>query len=381
MAVFRKNTTKPEVDADLIRDYTDIKPERMHLHRITPAEYDAVPRKLKSRKALLFCPAGAMLLLTGAFAVGSDISAVKDFINDEPKSGVMLFAALMVSTTLFLAALAAVIMKQDRYIGRDQLVSAGQVTRVEVIRGSRSSISHSYHTIALHGSRKITVIDDRSCLLSTGSTALIVKSRGNKYYLIEVPADVVDYTPEKDDFADEIASAAGGSPLEYSDYEKGKILKAGRHPLDSTELGYIPRNLLRANPFNYGAVSLIWAALTVGAVIMVVYLIKGFRDHNAYVFAPLIAGCLCELPLTLWVTSYVFKPPVAPGQVCFTDCIIVRTGSLLGKQTASLIVPESRLYVDDMTVKSEIVRNIPQNVPVRVYYHPFSQEILWVREL
>ncbi|MBR6874283.1 MAG: hypothetical protein IKN17_12335 [Ruminococcus sp.] len=231
MAVFRKNTTKPEVDADLIRDYTDIKPERMHLHRITPAEYDAVPRKLKSRKALLFCPAGAMLLLTGAFAVGSDISAVKDFINDEPKSGVMLFAALMVSTTLFLA------------------------------------------------------------------------------------------------------------------------------------------------------VSLIWAALTVGAVIMVVYLIKGFRDHNAYVFAPLIAGCLCELPLTLWVTSYVFKPPVAPGQVCFTDCIIVRTGSLLGKQTASLIVPESRLYVDDMTVKSEIVRNIPQNVPVRVYYHPFSQEILWVREL
>lgn len=359
-------------------DYTPIDTQAMHLRRITDEEYAAVPAKNKSKTAIVCTPAGALIALLAIVAVWGEIDTLINFVNNKPRSGVELFIASTLFGTFTLFTVIFTLMKFDRVVTRDTLVNVGQVTRVDVHRGYKGGVYHAYHYIALHGSRQMVRVDDTKEINTSGSTVLIIRSPSCKYYLKQIPNTAVNYSLNEGDHSEEIASISGGSEPDYTDFNKVDIFNADLRKTDPAEFENIPEKYRRARPFGQGVISVIWVMFTAGALLMIYFLIRSYRAHDMMVFAPLMAGFVCELIITLIITSAIFKSPMPAVSAFYTDCIIVSKYTYTGKCMVSILIPDSKQFVESVSVNSSVFKDIPLNVPVRIYFNALLREIEYV---
>lgn len=380
MSLFRNNYSDSIIDH--FSDYTPVQTEMIRLHRITDEEYAHVPKLLQSKTALLVSPASFGAVFLSAISIIGEIIALHDFlIGKEKNAGMHLFIASMLCFTVVSFSIIIMRMRLDRVVTRESMVSVGQVARVDVTRGSKGGIMSAYHYIALHGSKQLVMINDTKNIVSAGNTVLIVKSPASQYRILPLPRDAVDYSLNEGDNSEEISSVCSGSELDYTDYEKISILQLSKTRMTPEDLESIPKEFRNPSPFSQGATTVFWLLLSAGALIMIYYLVKSFKAHDMMVFAPLMAGFVCEFPLAIWLTSAVLKKPLKPAQTFYSDCIIVKAVPFYGRYIASLIVPQDKCFVEGVAVNNVYVKNIPMNVPVRIYINVFTKDIRYIRPL
>jgi len=380
MSLFR--TSYDESIFEHFSDYTPVTPEMIRLHKITDEEYAHVPGFLRSRKRLLISPAGFWAVFLSGLSIIGELMALHDIIlGKEKNAGAYLLIASMLCFSVVSFSIILMRLRLDRVVSRDAMVSVGQVTKVDVIHGGRGGITAAYHYIALHGSKQMVMINDPKNVVSASNTVLIVKSPASQYRILPLPSEAVDYSLNAGDNSEEIASICSGSKLDYTDYEKTNVMMIIKERVTPQDLEAIPKEIKSPSFFSQGATTFFWVLLSAGALIMIFFLIKSFKAHDMMVFAPLMAGFICEFPLAIWLTCALMKKPLPPAQTFCFDCIIVKAVPFNGKYMASVIVPQNKCFVDGVAVNVTYVKDIPMNIPVRIYFNVFTKDIRYIRPL
>lgn len=368
-------------ELDQFTDYEKISLFEMKTRTITEQEYKSVPFIFKSKLQSLFTPSGILLVIFSILALCNLIYSVYLIITGQPDGWMTLFITSALSLFSISLTLLCYRDRLKQVITKNEQVTAGEVAEMIEDKGSKGTVLGAYHIVALHGSRKIVFVYNKKPF-KKGRTVLVVIKSGTKPYLIPVPKEATDYdmNPGESDYRNE-----GAVPTEYDDcdrtvptefdnYERTDVRSVIRS-ITPEEYGEIPEKNRGVHPFKHGYVSVLWVIFTVAAIVMVVFLIKYFRERNAEMFFPLLVGFLCEMIIDLILCAIVFKKDVSQKDSCFLDCVIIKKYIVNGEHYIKAAIPETKQFIDHMKISGYQYENLSQNSHVSLCISRTTYEI------
>jgi hypothetical protein len=261
--------------------------------------------------------------------------------------------------------------KLDRIVTRDSLVNAGEVAEIKPAHSSkRGETVEAFHTIAVPCFGKLITVLDRPVVYAP-TTVLVVRSPSMKYHLLPIPRSSADFTTAAQDLRDEMSGISNLTEYDYHDYTKaGSFNKmADTHPLSESEFSEIPDKYRKCNIFANKPLGIIWCLITVIIIVLILSIVHLHKIQDD-MFAPMIAGTVPVILLEVLMTNLAFHEGRAMRieSGFSSDCIPVKRMTADGKHYIAAIIPEKKLYIEQIQVSPEVYNNVPLNVPVRLYF-------------
>ena len=359
-----------EMDSNLnsYTGYSLTEPDHLHLRSMTDDEYNALPDKCKDKQKLFFTKPGIAFIVCLGFSTWMLISAVSELMNNVPDAGMHVFISAMLALFALSFSGLAVAMQLNRFVSRDSLVTAGEVTQVTIIRGHKNSVVGGDHVIALHGSRQLVTIRDKYPV-PTGTTVLIVKMRSLQFCLYEIPSWAVSYDREETDYSAEITSAGVLPVDDYSKYDKVSVFQAQKRAVSDDEYRQIPVKYRSPRPLSYGVLSVVWTITTLATAGLLATMINAKKTGNIERFMVLLVILFCVMILEIFLTSEAFKRQLPRKSTCCIECIPVRKLKYTGNCYISVILPDKRQYIDHIMVEPDTFGIIKESETYKMYFN------------
>lgn len=343
----------------------------IYWRKITEQEYQSVPNMYKSKSRLFLTVPGIALIIEIIIFVCAITSVIGGIIHHEEHAWFGLFLYFMLMLLFGSLTIVSLLDKLDRIVTRDSLVNTGEVAEIEPAHSSkRGETIDAFHTIAVPCFGKLITVMDRPVVYAP-STVLVVRSPSMKYHLLPIPRSSADFTTAVQDLRDEMSSISSINEYDYRDYTKAGSfdIMADTHPLSEAEFSEIPDKYRKCNIFANKPLGIIWCLIT---FIIIVLILSIVHLHNIQddMFAPMIAGTVPVILLDLLMTNLTFHEGKAMRieSGFSSDCIPVKRMSADGKYYIAAIVPEKKLFIEQIQVSPEVHCSIPLNVPVRLYF-------------
>ncbi|MBO4867026.1 MAG: hypothetical protein J5582_10790 [Ruminococcus sp.] len=366
MDIFRKKEKE-----SIYNQYSNYKRSdkgQLRFRPITGYEYESIPNNFKSKLRMFMGKGGLGLLFTAFFVLGSIKYTADQFISGDKDR----YISLMIfgSVDLFMLVIFAMItaFHLDKLVRRDSLAAAGEVLEVNVVRRGRGGIMYADHTIAVHATREIVVIRYYKPFYA-GTTVLIVKSPKMNFNLVPISRDAADMNYIGSDYSAEISEHSIVNIGDLSEYQKIPFTAVRKHYLDREEFLAIPKKYRSVRPFSRGLTSGSWVVFTAITAFMCVLLAKFIQARDIEKAFPMFGGVLCIMIIELLLTKEVFRTPLKLGRTYSIDCVVIRKEKFSGQCIVSIILPESKQYVDNIRIDPMVFDSIETNTNVRLYFN------------
>lgn len=378
MDIFRKK----EKESILYKysDYNHVGIEHINLRNITGDEFDAIDKRYRSKHLVFTTKPGIALLLSLLFTISSLKYCADLFLNGEkePYIPLMIFGSVDLFAMVF--SVLAVRARLDRMVTPDSLVAAGEVLESKVVRGPKNSIRYADHTIAFHSTREIVTFRYYKPIYA-GTTVLIVKSPKMTFHLIPISADEVEMNYSGKDHSAEISERSIVNIGDLSEYSKTPFTAVRKHYLSRDEFLDIPKKYRSVSPFSRGLASGSWVFFTLITIIMCGLLAKFIGAHDMGKAFPLSGGIFCVMIIEIFLTGEVFRTPLKLGRTYSIDCVVIRKEKFSGQCIVSIILPDTKQYVDNIRVDPMIFDSIVTNTNVRLYFHMKYTDAKYISEI
>ena len=347
-------------------DYVRSDMSSVRLRHISGSEYAACPKKNKSKVSLFFGKAGIAFIVGLIFALAGWKYCADLFIAGDPDKWESLLIFGFVGLFVSVIPLGAVLLDLDKLVTRESLVVAGEIIDAKVTRGYRSGTTAIY-TIALHAGREIVTVKDTQTI-TPGSTVLIIKSHGGKFFMMPIPRDAADLVTAPPDHSIEIQSAGRFTADDLRDYRKMAVGAVEKHFLTKYELMEVPVKYRACRPLSRGLVTVCWLIFPAISAVMLGFIVHYTKTRNVEVAFPLIGGFLCEMILEWVLTTAAFERPLKGGRSYCVECVIINRTKLSGRGFVSIVLPKTKQFADNAEVDPALYDTLPMNVPVKMYF-------------
>lgn len=371
--------TKENIDIPaMYDDYSVTDVRRLNMRRITEREYGAVEGKYKNKTKLLLTRPGIIFAVSLFFVIAGIFTAIGMIRNNESDGWVALFVYAMLGLFIPGISFIALLDKMDRFVSDDAVVSAGEIFRIEIIRGPRNSVAGANHFIAIRGTKEIVMVRDNPPI-PEGATVLIVRSPGMKYHIFRVPSYAADLDAVPEGHSYEIESSGDLPTDDYSKYQKVSLSQAGRHRISEHEYAEIPAKYRSSRPLGHGAESVCWAFFVMLAAGMLGGIFYSVKIHYPEALMVTLVGFFCSAVIAIIISPSVLQKQLPREMTMYIECTPIKKTRYAGHCIINAVNIEKKLYIENIEVDPAQFDEISENVPAKLYYSGNINIIKYVR--